>query len=73
MQDVLQFSLNTDPEKVVNLQIINAKGETVREEQGPISRPALQVQDLSNGAYFLKVTLQDGTNLTQRFMVMKGR
>ena len=73
VQDVLQFSLNTEPEQVANLQIINTKGETVRKEQGPISSPALQVQDLSNGVYFLKVTLQDGTNLTQRFMVMQGR
>jgi photosystem II stability/assembly factor-like uncharacterized protein len=72
VRDVLQFSLNVAPEQGVNLQIVNSKGEIVREEQGPVNRPALQVQDLPNGAYFLKVTLQDGTSVAQRFMVMRG-
>jgi hypothetical protein len=73
VQDVLQYSLNIAPEQVAHLQIINAKGETLRQEQGPIDRPALQVQELPNGAYFLKITLQDGTSLAQRFMVMRVR
>lgn len=73
VQDVLQFSLNTDLANAANLQIINSKGEVVREEQGPLARPTLEVQNLANGAYFLKITLQDGTNMTRQFMVMRGR
>lgn len=73
VQDVLQFSLNIEPGNVVNLQIINSKGELVREEQGPLIRPALEVQNLVNGAYFLKINLQDGTSMTQRFMVIRAR
>lgn len=73
VRDVLQFSLNVAPEQVVHLQIVNMKGEVVREEQEPVYRPALQVQALPNGAYFLKVTLQDGTSLTRRFVVVRGR
>ncbi len=72
VREVLRFTLNTDLEKVSLLQIINGKGQVIREETGPLKQPTLDVHDLPNGMYFLNVSLLDGKVLRQPFMVMQG-
>lgn len=74
VQDVLQFSTNADPAQVAGIQLINAGGETVRDLSGEnLLQPSLNIQDLPNGPYFFRMTMQNGTSLTRRFIVQGKR
>lgn len=73
VQEILRFSLKGDAEQVIRLQIINTFGQIVREEQGPLHRPELEIQDLNAGTYILKITLQDGSSLAQPFIATRRR
>lgn len=68
--DILQFSLNTGLEQVAQVDVLNIAGQVV---QWSVESPAVNVQSLANGTYFLTVTLQNGKVLTETFVVVRGR
>lgn len=71
--DILQFSLNTGLEQVAKVEVLNSTGQVVQMAAWSVESPAVQVQGLANGTYFLAVTLQNGQVLTEGFVVARSR
>ena len=71
--DILQFSLNTGLEQVAKVEVINSAGQLMQMAAWSVESPAVQVQGLANGAYFLTVTLQNGKVLTEGFVVAREK
>jgi len=71
--DILQFSLNTGLEQVAKVEVLNSAGQVMQMAAWSVESPAVQVQGLANGAYFLSVTLRNGRVLTEAFVVARER
>lgn len=71
--DILQFSLNTGFEQVAQVDVLNSSGQVVQSKAWSVESPAINVQSLANGTYFLSVTLQNGKVLAEAFVVVREK
>jgi hypothetical protein len=71
--DILQFSLNTGLEQVAQVDVLNIAGQVVQSKAWSVESPAVNVQSLANGTYFLTVTLQNGKVVTEAFVVVREK